>query len=73
MSYQDILCPECGGPMTSRKNRTTGQRFWGCNDYPACKGTRNVMGEAPSPRAVDEDEDLPSQQWANRDKRRWDA
>lgn len=43
---EETLCPECHGKMTSRVNRSTGQRFWGCNDYQRCKGTRNTDGEA---------------------------
>jgi ssDNA-binding Zn-finger/Zn-ribbon topoisomerase 1 len=39
-------CPECGEPMISRANKTTGQRFWGCKNYPTCKGTRNTDGES---------------------------
>jgi len=27
---EDVKCPECGGPMVSRKNGKTGQLFWGC-------------------------------------------
>ena len=37
-------CPECGGPMTSRANKSSGQRFWGCNDFPTCRGTRDTDG-----------------------------
>ena len=33
-------CPRCGVSMTQRKNRTSGEPFWGCSDYPACRGTR---------------------------------
>lgn len=33
--------------MVSRKNSQTGQRFWGCEDFPECRGTRNTDGEAP--------------------------
>ena len=42
---EETLCPECGEPMVSRANKTPGQRFWGCSNYPACKGTRNTDGE----------------------------
>lgn len=42
---ENLKCPECDGPMTSRKNSTTGQRFWGCNRYPKCRGTRDTDGE----------------------------
>lgn len=33
-------CPSCGSTMIRRANRITGQPFWGCRAYPACKGTR---------------------------------
>lgn len=37
-------CPTCGKPMvlkTVQKGERKGQKFWGCCDYPTCKGTRN--------------------------------
>lgn len=30
-------CPGCGKRMILRANRATGSRFFGCQDYPACK------------------------------------
>jgi DNA-binding helix-hairpin-helix protein with protein kinase domain len=33
-------CPRCGSPMLRRSGRH-GQ-FWGCSQYPGCKGTRNI-------------------------------
>jgi ssDNA-binding Zn-finger/Zn-ribbon topoisomerase 1 len=34
----DRRCPQCHtGTLCERKNRTTGQRFWGCDRYPDCK------------------------------------
>ena len=39
------LCPKCSGAMvlrTVRKGPASGQKFWGCADYPACRGTRRV-------------------------------
>ena len=33
-------CPKCGKPMVERTNRTTGQKFWGCSAFPACRGVR---------------------------------
>jgi len=38
-------CPNCGGPMvlrTARKGARAGRRFWGCQAYPRCRGTREV-------------------------------
>ena len=39
------LCPKCSGSMvlrTVRKGSAAGQKFWGCGDYPACRGTRRI-------------------------------
>lgn len=36
-------CPRCGSPMmlrTARRGASAGSRFWGCTQYPGCKGTR---------------------------------
>jgi len=38
-------CPECGAPMrkrTPRTGRNAGIPFWGCSNYPDCKGTREI-------------------------------
>src|SRR5215216_262664 len=32
-------CPDCGSPMVSRRNRSTGEPFLGCTRFPACRGT----------------------------------
>jgi restriction system protein len=37
------LCPSCSKPMvrrTARKGGAAGNTFWGCVDFPACRGTR---------------------------------
>jgi DNA topoisomerase-1 len=44
----DIKCPECDGPMKLRPGRW-GKYFFGCNNYPKCKGTRQA-----SPDQVDQ-------------------
>jgi hypothetical protein len=34
-------CPECGAPMilrTAKKGVNTGNQFWGCSQYPRCRG-----------------------------------
>ncbi len=36
-------CPLCGGTMRVRHGKTGD--FWGCTNYPACKGTRNIAEE----------------------------
>jgi len=33
-------CPECGNPM--RKRASTRGPFWGCGNYPQCKGIRQI-------------------------------
>jgi hypothetical protein len=35
-------CPRCGGSMILRKNSHTGTEFYGCADFPRCKGNRNL-------------------------------
>jgi four helix bundle suffix protein len=35
-------CPQCGKSMvlrTAKTGKNAGKRFWGCSDYPKCKGT----------------------------------
>lgn len=37
-------CPQCGKPMvvrTAKSGKHAGQQFWGCSDYPDCKGAVN--------------------------------
>lgn len=45
---ENVTCPECGGPMVSR--RSSHGVFWGCRAYPACRGTRDVEGRSASER-----------------------
>jgi PD-(D/E)XK nuclease superfamily/Topoisomerase DNA binding C4 zinc finger len=37
-------CPTCNGPMRRRSGKFG--EFWSCMNYPACKGTRNVVGSS---------------------------
>jgi len=39
-SSSSPTCPVCDSNMITRENSRTGQNFWGCVNYPACKGTR---------------------------------
>ena len=41
----DIKCPECDGPMKLRPGRW-GKFFFGCSNYPKCKGTRQAPPQA---------------------------
>jgi restriction system protein len=37
------MCPSCNTPMVLREARRgayAGQKFWGCVNYPKCRGTR---------------------------------
>jgi ssDNA-binding Zn-finger/Zn-ribbon topoisomerase 1 len=73
---ENVKCPTCDGPMTSRANASTGQRFWGCKRYPVCKGTRNTDGEARKPSYRDElegegEQSSPSERQRNNDRGRW--
>ncbi len=38
-----VRCPRCGAPMHERENRKTSQKFWGCSDFPKCRGTRKSV------------------------------
>ena len=51
MKPENVTCPKCWEAMISRANKTTGQRFWGCSNYPACTGTRNTDGDSDEERA----------------------
>ena len=43
-------CPICGGRMKLRrpKPQQDWETFWGCQDFPDCKGSRNI-GEDGKP------------------------
>jgi ssDNA-binding Zn-finger/Zn-ribbon topoisomerase 1 len=36
--------------MHARTNSRTGQKFWGCTDYPRCTGTRDTDGMSADER-----------------------
>lgn len=40
MSGPIASCPRCGSAMVGRTNRDTGEQFYGCTRFPACRGTR---------------------------------
>jgi ssDNA-binding Zn-finger/Zn-ribbon topoisomerase 1 len=46
--YEDVKCPECGGPMVSRNGKYG--VFWGCKKYPDCAGTRDSEGRSKAER-----------------------
>ncbi len=45
---EETLCPECNGPMISRKGQYG--TFWGCKKYPECRGTRDSQGRSKQER-----------------------
>ncbi|MDH5600672.1 MAG: restriction endonuclease [Gammaproteobacteria bacterium] len=39
------LCPLCGSEMkkrTAKKGRNAGNKFWGCSQYPSCRGVESI-------------------------------
>ena len=41
----DPDCPDCGAPMarrTARRGPNAGNQFWGCTEFPECRGIRNL-------------------------------
>lgn len=43
-SSQPPTCPKCGSPMVQRQVKSgdrSGQTFWGCSQYPKCRGIVN--------------------------------
>lgn len=48
-----VICPLCGSPMVTQfasRGRNAGQAFWGCSQFPRCRGSRDAEGNAPQPR-----------------------
>ena len=46
MVYKIPNCPKCGLTMAQRKARqgpNVGNLFWGCSNFPKCKGTRPMV------------------------------
>ncbi len=44
-SAAEPACPQCGSPMkrkTARQGANAGNDFWGCSQYPRCRGTRPI-------------------------------
>lgn len=42
--YAPFVCKECGGKMVKRTAKKTGESFWGCNSFPACRCTASLDG-----------------------------
>ncbi len=39
-------CPQCGGRKIGRRNKKTGEPFWGCTNYPRCTWSARMDGQA---------------------------
>jgi ssDNA-binding Zn-finger/Zn-ribbon topoisomerase 1 len=52
-------CPKCGDPMVQKANRSNGSLFWGCQNYPDCRATRPMAGEAKRSGGGSEPDDFP--------------
>lgn len=46
-------CPSCDGPMVLRTNRRQGNSFWGCQKYPARRGTRDISSNSQEAQIED--------------------
>jgi len=46
-------CPKCGSPMvlrTARIGANQGNQFWGCSNYPRCRGILSLEGDGNAAR-----------------------
>lgn len=51
MKPENVKCPNCDGPMISRSSKYG--VFWGCAQYPKCKGTRDSLGRSRADREAE--------------------
>lgn len=42
----DVRCDQCGSELLVRRNRSTGESFYGCSRYPSCRFTRPMKAQA---------------------------
>lgn len=59
-AVKDLKCPNCTGPMVYRLNKVKNSKFWGCKQFPKCKGTRDVNGLSRNDRIDFDSEDSPN-------------
>ena len=54
----DVICPECGKPLTLIKNNKSSVNFWGHSDYKvnACKATYSSLDEIKQVKRIKEGE-----------------
>ena len=48
-----VRCPLCNSPMMMQfatHGRNAGKSFWGCSQFPRCRGSRDAEGNVPKPR-----------------------
>lgn len=41
----ELRCDQCGSQMVVRRNRSTGESFYGCSRYPSCRFTRPMKAQ----------------------------
>ena len=41
-SGEPPACPKCGAPMVLRTRKSDGDHFWGCPNFPSCRGIRSA-------------------------------
>lgn len=39
----DLICPTCGTGVLREKKNPSGQLYYGCENYPVCKHTSNLV------------------------------
>jgi len=60
MKPENVKCPECNLDMIPKIGRFGA--FWGCRNYPYCKGTRDSRGRSKAERD-DEVRDTRDKKW----------
>ena len=51
VAVDEPICPKCGTKMvlrTATRGSNKGNQFWGCTDYPRCKGIRPYVASSQS-------------------------
>jgi restriction system protein len=46
VAKMDVRCGQCGSELLVRRNRSTGEAFYGCARYPHCRFTRPMKAQA---------------------------
>jgi ssDNA-binding Zn-finger/Zn-ribbon topoisomerase 1 len=79
----DYLCPTCGSGMILRTAHRTGNEFYGCRNFPKCRGIRNLDGSTgigqrsgtseDDARQRDMDYESSSERMSRNDRRRWES